>query len=90
MPGISIFYKDAAGDVFHTYSAFARGTEMFAGIFGYLDVMPKGRNETINGNLTDWVRHHDRYGAGGYVDPAGRYVAPAESATCCHQEEAGS
>ena len=73
MPGISIFYKDDAGDVFHTYSAFARGTEIFAGIFGLLDVMPKGRNETINGNLTDWVRHHDRYDA-----------APA---ACCHQEK---
>jgi predicted dithiol-disulfide oxidoreductase (DUF899 family) len=73
MPGTSVFYRDEAGGVFHTYSAYARGAEMFAGIFGYLDVMPKGRNETINGNLTDWVRHHDRY-----------EDAPA---ACCHQEK---
>ena len=72
MPGISIFYKDDAGDVFHTYSAFARGTEIFGGIFGYLDAMPKGRNETINGNLTDWVRLHDRY--------------DDTAASCCHSE----
>jgi len=48
---------------------------------------PKGRNETgPNHNLTDWVRHHDRYGAAGTVDPRGRYVPPTESA-CCHDRE---
>ncbi len=61
LSGRSVFYKDEAGDVFHTYSSFARGGEISLGIYGVLDVTPNGRNETINGNLSDWVRHHDRY-----------------------------
>jgi predicted dithiol-disulfide oxidoreductase (DUF899 family) len=61
MSGRSVFYKDASGQVFHTYSSFARGGEMFLGSYAFLDITPKGRDETINGNLTDWVRHHDRY-----------------------------
>jgi predicted dithiol-disulfide oxidoreductase (DUF899 family) len=84
MSGRSVFYRDAAGDVFHTYSAFARGGEMFLGTYHYLDITPKGREETINGNLTDWVRHHDRYDRGGSVDSTGRYVAPDDAGACCH------
>jgi hypothetical protein len=37
--------------------------------------------------MTDWVRHHDRYGAGGFVDATGRYVAPKAAAPCCGAEE---
>ena len=59
MSGISVFCKDADGDIFHTYSSYARGNEMLLGTYNYLDLTPKGRNETRN--LTDWVRHHDRY-----------------------------
>lgn len=62
MPGYSVFYKDPAGDIFHTYSTFARGTELLGGVYGFLDVTPKGRNEPPGGNLTDWVRRHDEYG----------------------------
>ena len=62
MPGYSVFYKDEAGDVFHTYSVFARGTEQLGGVYGFLDVTPKGRNEPPGGNLTHWVRRHDEYG----------------------------
>jgi predicted dithiol-disulfide oxidoreductase (DUF899 family) len=61
MSGMSVFYRDAAGDIFHTYSWYARGGEMTLGTYSFLDLTPKGRDETINGNLTDWVRHHDRY-----------------------------
>jgi predicted dithiol-disulfide oxidoreductase (DUF899 family) len=61
MPGYSIFYKDEAGDIFHTYSVFARGTELMGGVYGFLDVTPKGRNEPPGGNLTAWVRRHDEY-----------------------------
>lgn len=61
MPGYSVFYKDEAGQIFHTYSAFARGTEMMGGVYGFLDVTPKGRNEPPGGNLTAWVRRHDEY-----------------------------
>jgi predicted dithiol-disulfide oxidoreductase (DUF899 family) len=84
MSGRSVFYKNAAGDVFHTYSSFGRGGEMHLGTYHYLDITPKGRQETVNGNLTDWVRHHDKYGDGGFVDSTGRYVAPEDADACCH------
>jgi predicted dithiol-disulfide oxidoreductase (DUF899 family) len=62
LPGYSVFCKDEAGDIFHTYSTFARGTELVGGVYGFLDVTPKGRNEPPGGNLTAWVRRHDEYG----------------------------
>lgn len=58
LPGMSAFYKDADGTVFHTYSAYARGGEEMIGTFMVLDRMPKGRNET---KIMDWVRRHDEY-----------------------------
>jgi predicted dithiol-disulfide oxidoreductase (DUF899 family) len=58
MPGISVFYKDESGEVFHTYSAYARGGDILIGAHNYLDLTPKGRNEA---STMDWVRHHDRY-----------------------------
>jgi predicted dithiol-disulfide oxidoreductase (DUF899 family) len=84
MSGRSVFYKNAAGEVFHTYSSFGRGGEMHLGTYHYLDITPKGREETVNGNMTDWVRHHDKYGDGGFVDSTGRYVAPEDVDACCH------
>lgn len=79
MSGVSVFYKETSGDIFHTYSTHARGDEGGLTTYFYLDLTPKGRDE--NGptySLADWVRHHDRYEAGGRVAPTGRYV-PAES-----------
>jgi len=74
MSGISVFYKDSAGDVFHTFSAYGRGAEELLGTYMCLDLTPRGRNETgPSYDLTDWVRHHDRHDAAGVVDPAGRY-----------------
>jgi predicted dithiol-disulfide oxidoreductase (DUF899 family) len=73
MSGVSVFYRDEAGDIFHTYSTYGRGDEMLDTTYMYLDLTPKGRNE--NGphfNLVDWVRHHDRYGA----------VEPGKSCQC--------
>jgi len=91
LSGRSVFYKDANGDVFHTYSSYGRGGDLMLGTYNILDLMPKGRNETgPNHNLSDWVRHHDRYGAGGFVDPTGRYVAPKESEPCCGSGAEGS
>jgi predicted dithiol-disulfide oxidoreductase (DUF899 family) len=84
MSSRSVFYEDAAEDVFHTYSAHSRGGEMFLGTYHYLDITPKGREERINGNLTDWVRHHDRYDDGGLVDSTGRYVVGEDADSCCH------
>jgi len=88
LSGRSVFYKDANGDIFHTYSSYARGGDMFLGTYVFLDITPKGRNEIgPNHDLSDWVRHHDRYDAGGFVDPTGRYVAPKESDSCHSSEE---
>jgi predicted dithiol-disulfide oxidoreductase (DUF899 family) len=81
--GRSVFFKDEHGEVFHTYSTFARGDEEFLTIYRYLDIAPKGRNE--NGpyhSMADWVRPHDQYGRGGTVEPNGRFhAAPCECAT---------
>jgi len=61
--GISVFYKDAAGDVFHTYSSYARGCEMLANTYNFLDLAPQGRDEGALEFPMAWVRHHDRYDA---------------------------
>jgi predicted dithiol-disulfide oxidoreductase (DUF899 family) len=76
--GFSVFYKNEAGEIFHTYSCFGRGDEKSVGTYMFLDLTPKGRNE--NGprhNLTDWVRHHDNYHGAGSVAHTGRFVAAA-------------
>jgi predicted dithiol-disulfide oxidoreductase (DUF899 family) len=85
LSGQSVFYKNANGEIFHTYSCYGRGNEEVLGAYMYLDLTPKGRNE--NGphySLTDWVRHHDRYGAGGYVDATGGYIYEKDEKSCCH------
>jgi predicted dithiol-disulfide oxidoreductase (DUF899 family) len=61
-PGISVFYRDPGGAVFHTYSAYARGLDMLVGAYNYLDLAPKGRDEAALPWTMAWVRHHDRYG----------------------------
>jgi predicted dithiol-disulfide oxidoreductase (DUF899 family) len=84
LSGNSVFYKDDAGNVFHTYSTYGRGDEMLVGAYMYLDLTPKGRNETgPRHNLTDWVRHHDRYGAAGTVNHQGRYMAAEQTDSSC-------
>ncbi len=60
-PGISVFYKDEAGDVFHTYSTYGRGVKLMMGAYDFLDITPKGRDEDKLANTMEWVRHHDRY-----------------------------
>lgn len=57
--GTSVFYKDASGNVFHTYSAYARGIDLMNTAYNYLDLTPKGRDE--NGRPQYWVRRHDEY-----------------------------
>ena len=73
LPGHSVFYKDADGGIFHTYSSYGRGTEELIGAYKYLDLTPNGRNE--NGPyhaMMDWMKRHDQYeGATGGPD-------------CCH------
>ncbi len=76
LSGFSVFFKNGKGEIFHTYSTFGRGAEEVIGTYMLLDLTPKGRNETgPNFNLTDWVRHHDRYEASGHVNDKGRWVA---------------
>lgn len=60
-PGVSVFYKDETGAVFHTYSTYARGLDMLVGAYNYLDLTPKGRDEDDLPFTMEWVRHHDRY-----------------------------
>ncbi len=60
-PGLSVFSKDAAGAVFHTYSTYARGLDMLVGTYHFLDLVPKGRDEAALPFTMAWVRHHDRY-----------------------------
>ncbi len=64
-PGVSVFFKDADGTVYHTYSTYSRGEESLVGAYHFLDLTPRGRNETgPHFNLMDWVRLHDQYAAG--------------------------
>ena len=65
-PGISVFYKDEHGDVFHTYSTYARGLDLLVGAYNYLDLAPKGRDEDALAFTMAWVRHHDRYEGGNH------------------------
>jgi predicted dithiol-disulfide oxidoreductase (DUF899 family) len=65
------FDQDGKGDIFRTYSAYARGGDILLGANNFLDMTPKGRNETEG---MDWVRHHDRYDA------------PEEDGSCCAGE----
>ena len=77
LPGISVFYKDDAGDVFHTYSTYGRGVEVMMGTYDMLDLTPKGRDEDTLSYTMEWVRHHDRY----EPEPSAK-AAPADSACC--------
>ena len=60
-PGLSVFAKDANGDVYHTYSTYGRGVEVLMGTYSVLDLVPKGRDEDPEATMS-WVRHHDSYG----------------------------
>jgi predicted dithiol-disulfide oxidoreductase (DUF899 family) len=60
-PGISVFYKDDAGTIFHTYSCYGRGLDAVNGAYQLLDLVPKGRNEADLPHPMSWVRHHDKY-----------------------------
>lgn len=60
LPGVSVFYKDDTGAIFHTYSAYGRDAESLCGAYSYIDLTPLGRQEE-EGHWQAWVRHHDRY-----------------------------
>jgi predicted dithiol-disulfide oxidoreductase (DUF899 family) len=62
LPGLSVFYKDEHGTIFHTYSTYARGLDNLIGTYNLLDLVPKGRDENPESTM-DWLRRHDEYAA---------------------------
>jgi predicted dithiol-disulfide oxidoreductase (DUF899 family) len=59
LSGHSVFYKNAKGEIFQTYGTFGRGSKQFMGIYGYFDVLPKGREEYgPHHSLSDWAKVH--------------------------------
>jgi predicted dithiol-disulfide oxidoreductase (DUF899 family) len=66
-PGVTVFYKDSASKVFHTYSAYARGIDMLNLAYHYLDLVPKGRDEAGHEFTQFWVRRHDEYGKKDFI-----------------------
>jgi predicted dithiol-disulfide oxidoreductase (DUF899 family) len=85
-PGASVFYKNPAGNIFHTYSAFARGLDILVGTYNFLDLVPKGRDEDGLAFSMAWVRHHDRYTEGYFVDPMAQYETPKQAVSSCCEE----
>jgi predicted dithiol-disulfide oxidoreductase (DUF899 family) len=61
LPGLSVFYKNERGEVFHTYSCYARGIDMVNGAYQFLDLVPKGRDEDGFEFSMEWVRRRDQY-----------------------------
>jgi predicted dithiol-disulfide oxidoreductase (DUF899 family) len=85
-PGASVFYKNAAEEVFHTYSTYARGLDILLGTYNFLDMTPKGRDEEKLAHPMAWVRHHDKYEDGYVVDAKQLYGQPAKSHDCCSEK----
>jgi predicted dithiol-disulfide oxidoreductase (DUF899 family) len=61
LPGISVFYRDENGDVYHTYSTYSRGLDMLNGAYHYMDLLPKGRDEAELPWTMAWLSRHDEY-----------------------------
>ncbi len=61
LAGVSVFYKNEAGDIFHTYSSYSRGLDMLNGAYHYMDIAPKGRDEDSLPYSMAWLRRHDSY-----------------------------
>lgn len=59
MPGISVFYRDEAGDIYHTYSTYSRGIDLVNGAYNWIDLTPKGRDE--GEGIMSWLRRRDQY-----------------------------
>jgi len=60
-PGISVFFKDEEGTVYHTYSCYSRGLDMMNAAYHYLDLVPKGRDEAGLSYSMEWLRRRDQY-----------------------------
>ncbi len=75
-PGLSVFYQGEPGNIYHTYSTYARGLDILLGAYNFLDLLPKGRDEYQLSFTMDWVRHHDRYAD-----------QPLAASPCCRHDE---
>lgn len=89
-PGLSVFYKDSEANIFHTYSVYERGLDILVGTYNFLDHAPRGRDEDGLAFSMSWVRHHDKYDGGYFVDPNQTYVQPEAAkpkgtGSCCHE-----
>lgn len=86
-PGLSVFQKDSDGQIYHTYSSFERGLDILVGTYNFLDLVPKGRDEQGLAHSMAWVRHHDKYDGGYFVDPHRGYEQPKPAShSCCSGE----
>lgn len=81
-PGASVFYKDGSGNIFHTYSTYARGLDMLITAYNYLDLTPKGRDEEGLPHPMAWVKHHDRYSDSRRL----RNMPASAHDSCCSEE----
>ncbi len=89
-PGASVFSKDESGEIYHTYSAYARGLDILVGTYNFLDLVPKGRDEDGLGFSMAWVRHHDKYEGGYFVDDKAEWEHPQSAASpssCCENHK---
>jgi len=59
--GVSVFVKDDQGQVYHSYSTYSRGVDMLNGAYNYIDLTPKGRDETGAAENMGWLKRHDQY-----------------------------
>jgi predicted dithiol-disulfide oxidoreductase (DUF899 family) len=95
-PGLSVFFKSADGEIFHTYSTYGRGLDILLGAYNFMDMAPKGRDEDGLKFSMAWVRHHDRYEDNYAVDSKADDQAPQavasspqpekSSGSCCHDK----
>ncbi|QJE99042.1 DUF899 domain-containing protein [Luteolibacter luteus] len=89
-PGISVFYKDEDGSIYHTYSSYDRGVETVMSTYAILDLMPKGRDEGSFDFPMAWVRYHDAYETNEFADAdkpywpdaVGAPSSPSSSSSC--------
>jgi len=83
-PGASVFHKDANSNIFHTYSTYGRGLEPVMGVYNWLDLAPKGRDEQDQKPYPmAWVRHYDRYESNYFADAAESSKPAAAAHNCC-------
>ncbi|HET6208250.1 MAG TPA: thioredoxin family protein [Terracidiphilus sp.] len=93
-PGASVFFKETNGEIYHTYSTYSRGLDILVGTYNFLDLAPKGRDEEGLKHSMAWVRHHDKYDGGYFVDAEREYEQPKMAAeasghSCCSGEHQG-